>query len=294
MKNKLAIITINMLLVMVYAQAQTVIPVWPKAAPGSENETQKETEFNGPPINTRLLRNITHPTLTVFPPAAGKANGTAMIVCPGGGFQFLSIDMEGMEVAKWLSAHGVTAFVLKYRTARTPDSDSEFQQFVTEMVSGKGRPLTPNEVLETSNRAIADGQQAMKLVRQRANEFSINTNRVGIIGFSAGASVAMGVVLSREAESHPDFAALIYGGSLGDSQVPINAPPVFILCASDDNSKAIGSAKLYNQWREANHSAELHLYSKGGHGFGMKKQALPVDSWVERLGDWLDVQGLLK
>ena len=129
-------------------------------------------------------------------------------------------------------------------------------------------------------------------MRQRAAEWGIRKDRIGILGFSAGGAVTMGVVMTNDAESRPDFAAPIYGGSTSGAPVPANSPPLFILVADDDNGAAMGSAKLYTEWKSAGRSAELHIYSKGGHGFGMNKRGLPVDSWIERFGEWLGVQGL--
>ena len=134
----------------------------------------------------------------------------------------------------------------------------------------------------------------MKVVRQRASEWGIAPDRIGILGFSAGGMVTMGVVMQSDGESRPNFAAPIYGGSTGGAAVPANAPPLFILCADDDALMAAGSARLYSEWKAAKKSAELHIYSKGGHGFGMNRRGLPVDNWIERFGDWLGTQGLLK
>ena len=275
-----------------------VLRVWPGAAPGSETWVRKEIEYRTGQ-GKAMVRNVVQPTLTAYLPEREKATGTAMIVCPGGAFLFHSWDNEGVDVAKWLSARGVAAFVLKYRLRSTPVSQEEFQQRLPELLRPPAAANPDAFRPEPDGRAIAalaaaDGRQAVKLVRQRAAEWGIRTDRIGIMGFSAGAAVTMGVVMEHETESRPDFAAPIYGGSTGTAPVPADAPPLFVLCAADDSGPAVGSAKLFSEWKSAAKPVELHIYAKGGHGFGMRKQNLPIDGWIERLGDWLGSLGLLK
>jgi acetyl esterase/lipase len=157
-----------------------------------------------------------------------------------------------------------------------------------------GRRSIPEDMREVAAPGIADGRQAIKVVRQHAREWGIKPDSVGIMGFSAGGMVTMGVVRDHDAESRPDFAAPIYGPGFGEAKVPDDAPPLFILCASDDRLAAAGSARLYSEWKAAGHPAELHIYEKGGHGFGMTPRGLPVDRWIERFGDWLGQRGLIK
>jgi acetyl esterase/lipase len=285
------------------AQEQ-VIPVWPGAAPGSESWTQKEETTTLPPMAAggQLIRNVTQPTLTVFPPDPSKANGTAVIVCPGGGFHFLSWESEGTEVAKWLSTHGVAAFVLKYRLVDTGPTAEDFRKAVMALFNppaSAGRPAggdgLPESMRKVTPLAVADGRQAMKLVRQRASEWGIAPDRIGIMGFSAGGIVTMGVVMEHDADSRPNFAAPIYGAGLAEGAAnPPEATPLFILCAANDPIAAAGSVATYAKWKTAGYSVELHMYSKGGHGFGMNKQGLPTDHWIERFGDWLAAQGFMK
>lgn len=283
---------------------QQVIPVWPGAAPGSETWTQKEETTTLPPMAAGgpLIRNVTQPTLTIFLPDPSLANGTAVIVCPGGGFHFLSWESEGTEVAKWLSAHGIAAFVLKYRLVDTGPTADDFRKAVWALFSppssgarpagGGGLPESMRKILPL---AVADGRQAMKVVRQRASQWGIAPDRIGIMGFSAGGMVTMGVVMEHDADSRPDFAGPIYGAGLAEgSAAPPEATPLFILCASDDPIAATGSVATYTKWKAAGYPVELHMYSKGGHGFGMNKQGLPTDHWIERFGDWLDGQGFMK
>jgi len=266
----------------------TVVPLWPGGAPGSRGWTQQEEESIRPP-NLKIVRNVTQPTLTAYWPESAVANGTAMIVCPGGAYHFLSIDMEGTDVACWLTARGVAAFVLKYRLIRTGD---DLEAEIRENLGSRDKMtalMTPLLPLVT-----ADGQQAVRLVRERAVEWGIAPDRIGIMGFSAGSGVTVSVALEHDASSRPDFAAAIYGGRRKDVPIPADAPPLFVLCAADDAMASPASVRLYTDWRAAGHPTELHIYSKGGHGFGMTEQGLPSDTWIDRLGDWLQVQRLLE
>lgn len=282
---------------------QPVLPLWSGVAPGSENWTQQEVEYLDA-SKQKMVRNVVRPTLTAYLPERSKANGTAVIVCPGGGFRFLSWQSEGTAVAEWLRERGVAAFVLKYRLMDTGATEAEFQKSIAELfrsinqrASGRepaADPVARIERMPIVSLAAADGRQAMKVVRQRASEWGIAPDRIGILGFSAGGMVTMRVVMEHAADSRPNFAAPIYGGGTGGAAIPTDAPPLFILCANDDALAATASAKLYTEWKTANKSAELHIYSKGGHGFGMNRRGLPVDHWIERFGDWLGTQGWLK
>lgn len=289
---------------MICRAQQQVIPVWPGAAPGSETWTQKEETTTLPPLAAGgpLVRNVTQPTLTAFLPNPSIANGTAVIVCPGGGFHFLSWESEGTEVAKWLSAHGIAAFVLKYRLVNTGPTAEDFRHAVTALFNptgsaghSAGAHGLPESMRMLTPLAIADGRQAMKLVRQRASQWSIAPDRIGIMGFSAGGIITMRVVMEHDADSRPNFAGPIYGAGLAEGPaVPPEATPLFILCANDDPIAAAGSVATYTKWKAVGYPVELHMYSKGGHGFGMNKQGLPTDHWIERFGDWLEAQGFMK
>ncbi len=296
------LLVITLLAYSVAAMAQEpVMNLYPGVAPGSESWTQKEIEYlNG---KQRMIRNVVRPTLTAYLPERAKANGTAVIICPGGGFRFHSWDSEGIEVAKWLRERGISAFVLKYRLVNTGSTPDEFQTHLDILF---GRKTAKTDALDPGQRekiqsdlkaipglASADGRQAVRLVRERAAEWGVAPDRIGIIGFSAGAAVTMGVVMDHAAESRPDFAAPIYGGGTGGAPVPQDSMPLFILVASDDGASA-GSLKLYSEWKAAGKPVELHIYSKGGHGFGMNKRGLPVDTWIERFGDWLGSMRYLK
>lgn len=275
------------------AQAQKVIHLYTGAAPGSERWKHQEKEYFSPIWNTQVVTNVVSPTLTVFSPEAGKANGAAVIVCPGGGFHALSINSEGTDVAKWLAARGVTAFVLKYRLV--PTGEDGVKEVMAKM-SGGLRTVDADNV-DVVPLAVADGLAAVGYVRKHAADFGLNPNRIGLMGFSAGGTVTASVAFQYAAETRPDFVAPIYVylGAVKSAEVPKDAPPMFIVAASDDQlGLAPDSVKLYSQWLAARKSAELHLYSKGGHGFGMRKQNLPSDQWIDRFGDWLALQGWLK
>jgi acetyl esterase/lipase len=280
------------------------IPIWTGVAPGSEGWKQKEVESRL--LDQVMVRNVTTPTLTLFLPDKATATGTAVIVCPGGGFRFLTWENEGTELAKWLQKRGVAAFVLKYRLKETPARDEDFQKELFAMFMGlsKFKDRDPKSVSDKAaekdgqaemKAAFADGRQAIKLVRERAKEWGIKPDRIGIMGFSAGGMVTRAAATDYDdAASRPDFAAPIYAPVLEEVKVPKDAPPLFILCASDDQLAEASSARLYGAWRAAGRPAELHLYEKGGHGFGMTKKGLPVDGWTERFGDWLVQRGLIK
>lgn len=278
---------------------QPVIPLYSGVAPGSENAKQKEVSFVNPDKQTRI-RNVTQPTLTAFLPERSKATGTAIVIAPGGGFQHLAIEKEGMDVARWLQARGVAAFVLKYRLMDT-GTEEEYKQRAAaparpaqSTTAATSAPTENPERQKVIAQSIADGRQALKLVRQRAAEWGIASDRIGLMGFSAGGILTMGVVMQHDAESRPNFAAPIYGGSTDGMSVPADAPPLFIAVADDDQMFSASSAKLYLEWKAAKRPAELHIYSKGGHGFGLTNRGWPVDSWIDRFGDWLQMQGLLK
>lgn len=283
--------------------AQQVVFLWPGTAPGSEQWTQKEIEYRDQ-RGEAMVRNIVRPSLTVFLPDRANVNGTGIVIAPGGGFQFLSWDSEGTKVAQWLNTRGVAAFVLKYRVNETPVDPAEFQARMSAMFGhgrGAGRgtppPSAPRSdfMQQVRAMAVADGKQAMKIVRQHAAEWGVAPDRIGLMGFSAGAMLTTGLLTDYDTETRPSFAASIYGNTIEQSRVPADAPPLFILCAEDDPLlPSTGSAALFSAWKNSGHIAELHIYSKGGHGFGMHQQALPVDHWIDRFGDWLEAQGLLR
>ncbi len=273
--------------------AQQVIPLYEGKAPGSENWTWSEKESINNAFKTRTIYNVSQPTLTAYLPKPELATGTAVIVAPGGAFHILSIDSEGIDVAKWLNSRGVAAFVLKYRLVRSMTDDP---------VAELGPKMQDFKKLDEENApvvemAVADGKKAIEYVRSHAKELDILPNRIGIMGFSAGGALTLGVALNYTAVNRPDFIAPIYPKTdiFGEIKVPADAPPAWICAASDDQlGLAPHSVVLYNAWVAAGKMAELHIYQKGGHGFGMRKQSLPTDMWYERFGEWMKLQGYLK
>jgi acetyl esterase/lipase len=271
-----------------------IIPLWPGGAPGSEDWTQQEQVSAYSDIGLKVIRNVSQPTLTAFLPDPATTNRKAsaempaVIVCPGGAFHFLAYEHEGTQVAAWLNAHGIAAFMLKYRLIRTGDN---FMAEVQERLADRSKMAGPLSALAPL--ILADAQQAVRLVRQRAAEWGIRRDGIGIMGFSAGGAVTMAVTLNHDASSRPDFAAPIYAAHFGEIDVPADAPPLFLVHASDDALVPVGiSTAVYTAWQAAGKPVELHIYARGGHGFGMNKKRLPVDGWIERFGEWLHSQGL--
>ena len=262
------------------AEAQ-VIPLWNGVAPGSETWAYAEESGISPVDNTLSIRNVVRPTLGVHLPAPGTSTGTAVIVIPGGGFQSLATGKEGDTVAQWLNSIGVAAFVLKYRTARTGDSVNDDQA----TRDARARAVVPL--------ATADGKQALRIVRSRAAEWGVRPDRIGIMGFSAGGYLAICLGSDYDGVTRPDFVAAIYPGSPPDLKVPAGAPPIFLTVAADDPYVSRDSFGAFNAWKKAGASAELHVYAKGGHGFALRKQGLPVNGWDGRFVDWLDWLGYL-
>ncbi|MBO0951914.1 alpha/beta hydrolase [Fibrella forsythiae] len=283
------------LLVGQLVQAQQVIRLYEGKAPGSESWTWSEAENTTNMFKKRVVYNVSSPTITAYLPSPDRANGTAVIVAPGGAFHTLSIDSEGIEVAKWLNEKGVAAFVLKYRVVHSLTNDP-VAELMPKMADFKELDEENAPVIPL---AIADGKRAIEYVRQHAKEFGITPNRIGLMGFSAGGTVTMGVGFDYTAANRPDFLAPIYPYlgemAIAKQVVPADAPPLFVCAASDDQlGLAPHSTKLYTDWLTAKKSAELHIYLKGGHGFGMRKQNLPTDTWIDRFGDWLSFTGFLK
>ena len=302
-----AAVVTGLLLAAGSAEAQTtVVMLWPNGAPGSENWTQKEAEYAMGNSGAKGVRNVVKPSITAYLPSAGTASGTSVIVAPGGAFRFLSWDAEGTMVADWLQQHGVAGFVLKYRVADT-GTDEEFAQSQARgggaagrgaapaAPGGAGRGGAPGGQNQIREMAAADGLQAVKVVREHAAEWHIDPNKIGLMGFSAGGYVSVEAALVHTAENRPNFVASIYGCCITPADIKTldDAPPIFFLHAYNDPVSA-SSPALFQAWKAANKPAELHTFAAGGHGFGMPKHNLPTDGWIERFGDWLRYQKLMK
>ncbi len=273
-------------------QAQEVVKLYGGETldSGSLEWTHQERRYHSDLWQTDVVTNVSDPELIVHLPEPSKATGTGVVVAPGGGFVALSIESEGLGVARWLNERGVAAFVLKYRLLPSGEDG------VREMMTGD-RSNVAERFAQIRPLSVADGLAAMRLVRERADEWGVRADRIGFMGFSAGGAVAMGVVGHDDPESRPDFLAPIYAGAQNPGQLvaPDEAPPIFVVAASDDQlGLADDSVMIYSAWLKGGHSAELHMYSTGGHGFGTRTLNLPSDTWLERFGDWMGVQGLLK
>jgi acetyl esterase/lipase len=265
--------------------AEEPISLYDGPAPGSEAWDHAERAYFSEIFNTEVVTNVVVPTITPFLPENG--NGAAVVIAPGGGFHALSINSEGNDAAAWLNDRGIAAFVLRYRLV--PSGEDA----VAEMVR-KAPEQARADMAAVRPLAGADGLAAMRLVRARAGEFGVDPDRVGFMGFSAGGAVTMWVALNYDEASRPAFVAPVYAGAgTGEDQaVPADAPPAFILAATDDPlGLAKDSVEIYKRWIAAGKSAELHLYAQGGHGFGMRTQNLPSDRWIELFGTWFKAAG---
>lgn len=257
-----------------------VIPLYPGVAPGSENWHYDERAAGT--ADKPQAQNIVRPVLLYYPADPAHSAGTAMIVAPGGGYRTLMMSYEGVDVAKRLNQMGIDAFVLKYRTT-----------WVDPNPAPAGAPAAPNPQAwqDVRGMANADGSQAVRVLRQHAAEFGFAPNRIGMIGFSAGGGVLLAAVYGP-ADGRPDFAAPIYAAGASSTVPPSPAPPLFIAVASDDKAVGYqGSIDLFGAWIKAGDQAELHVFQVGAHGF--VKKGGGADHYLDRLEEWLKVNGLL-
>lgn len=266
------------------AQTPTEIPLWPSGAPGSEGKTAREavaTSASG----ELSVSSIHNPTITPYVPSPDKANGTAILVIPGGGHRMLAITHEGYNVAEWLRDRGIAAFVLKHRLAREAESTYKIEV-----------------------ESFADAQRAIRLIRSRAKEWNIDAGRVGAMGFSAGGELVSMLAIRSDggntAAADPIdresskllFQALIYPGRSGDIQPTKESPPVFLAASYTDRPDiSEGLAEAYLRFKRAGVVAELHIYSTGGHGFGLRaSNKRPVGNWIVRFEEWMRESGFVK
>jgi dienelactone hydrolase len=289
------------------AASQATIALWPEGPPSVIEDVGPETSYitqSGLAAGTTWLRNVSEPNMTVFEPAPGTANGVGVVVVPGGGWRILAWDHEGLDVARWFADHGYTAFLLKYRVMGTPADPAEFlarmaavdalhaaptpaakaPRAMGELMAGNKAMLAARDV------AADDGRRALEIVRERASEWGLKAERIGMIGFSAGAFLVADVAVDPRAAPMA-FVVPVYGGETRGQTVPTDAPPLFTVIAQDDRLLFKMVEGLYADWSNADRPAELHIFRRGAHGFGMVKQGLPVDRWIDLLGDWLKGQG---
>ena len=240
-----------------------------------------------------FARNVTEATLTPFLPEAGKATGAAVIVAPGGGFRSLSMENEGWDVARALADRGVAAFVLKYRLNQTPADLDGFARSIREMLSGPRPPRDPGSRESATQLApqLADARAAFALVRSRAQEWNVDPDRIGMIGFSAGAMLTMVTALSGE-DAKPAFIGNVYG-PISALEVPADAPPLFVALAADDGLFSGAGFGLIESWQKAGRPVEFHYYERGGHGFGMYPKDTTSTGWFDAWVRWLKMHGYL-
>ena len=259
-----------------------VIPLWPNGAPGVESRRGEPEE-----AQDYWVRNVHNPSITAFLPPAEKNTGLAVVIVPGGGHRELVFDAEGREAAEFLNKLGVAAFVLKYRLTRERDSRYQLATHVRQ-----------------------DAYRAMRLVRSRANDWHIDPERVGMLGFSAGGEVGAMVAYSAgrgdpdgadpvdRQNGRPDFQMIVYPGPLGipNEGVPADAPPLFIVCANDDLGHIEPTMDLVSKYRAAGAPVEAHIYARGGHAFNMgsRSKLVTLQGWPERMADWLKDNGWLE
>ncbi|MFM5931437.1 MAG: alpha/beta hydrolase [Novosphingobium sp.] len=287
------------------AVAEPVIRLWPGKAPGTEGWTLAE-QVREVPKRGRMISNVSDPTLEVFLPK--KANGTAIIIAPGGGMRILNYDSGGTQVARWLTARGYAAFVLKYRIRQmAPDAP---RPAFAPPAAGAGPSLPgmdrPEMVIVNANAnpaqddpemdrvrqmAVSDAQQALKLVRANAAKWKINPAKVGMMGFSAGGGVAVGAALEPAGAAYPDFVVSLFGPSLQDVTVPPHAAPLFMAVTENHYNVTPGLVALFTKWREARKPAELHIYDMANAPIGMERGGTPTDTWLDRMIDWMALKG---
>jgi acetyl esterase/lipase len=255
--------------------------------PGARAQESWHTQYG-----SIFARNVTVATLTPFLPDPARATGAAVIVAPGGGFKTLSMSNEGWDVAKALAAKGVAAFVLKYRLNQTPGDMDAFAREMAQMFSGAARPPAPRDSTAALAPQIADARAAFALVRARAAAWHVDPDRIGMLGFSAGAMLAMATTLHGQ-DAKPAFVGDIYG-PLAPVTVPADAPPLFVALAADDPLFGNGGYGLVDSWRAARRPVEFHLYEQGGHGFGMYPKTTTSTGWFDAFTRWLGMHGYLK
>lgn len=273
-----------------FAAEPITLKLWPGGAPemaGVTLEAEKEMPKKSAD-DVQRITNVTDPMITVFKPE--KSNGTAVLVCPGGGYSILAYEHEGSQVCDFLNQHGITGILLKYRVPRRD-------------------PNNP------SREPLQDAQRAMGLIRHHAAEWGIKSDRIGILGFSAGGHLAVMTALHANERTYtndpaldvddatPNFAIPVYPAYLVSKQdiftllpgfgVNAKSPPMCFVHADDDGWSATASALLYLEYKKFNIPSELHIYAKGGHGFGMRKSGGPVNDWPNRVAGWMKSMGYI-
>ncbi|MFN0080399.1 MAG: alpha/beta hydrolase [Prosthecobacter sp.] len=274
----------------VFAAEPIVVKLWPGGAPekpGVKIEAEKEVPKKSAD-DVQRITNVTEPMITVFKPE--KPNGTAVLVCPGGGYGILAYEHEGSQVCDFLNQHGVTGILLKYRVPRRDPADP-------------------------SREPMQDAQRAMGIIRHHAAEWGLKPDRIGILGFSAGGHLTVMSALHANERTYttdpaldvedatPNFAIPVYPAYLTEKnsgftllpeiKVTEKSPPMCLVHANDDKITAAGSALIYLEYKKLNLPCDLHIYAKGGHGFGMRKSGGPVNDWPNRVAEWMKSMGYI-
>jgi acetyl esterase/lipase len=264
------------------------IPLYGDATMGSaEGETWMQYMGKWP-----VVRNVTYPTLTPFLPDPEKATGAAVVIAPGGAFMLLAIDPEGWKVAQALADRGIAAFVLKYRIMPTPVGIAESNVFMNEEVAKGLTDPTKQPTLQYPP-STDDGFAALAMVRANAEQWGVDPNRVGMMGFSAGAMTTLNVITGTKGDEGPNFAGYIYGPQAA-VEVPANAPPLFVAIAMDDPLFPNIGFPVVQGWHAAGRPVELHAYGKGGHGFNLGIEGTTTTLILDQFVAWLGMEGFLK
>ena len=275
-------------------ETRRVIPLYEdgETATLSVPETQVRVEEMG----ETLIFNVSSPTLELFRPAPGSANGAAVIVAPGGGFVAIGYEQGGTAIARRLAEQGITALVLKYRTIESSGDPQDIPQVHLDEMNaliaraGSGTPeAIPAFAGEQAG--VEDGARAVRFVRDHAARWGIDPERVGMLGLSAGAFISADLATGPE-ESRPDFIGMLYGGLR--NPVPADAPPAFIAAAADDELLPEDSVRAFSAWHASSVPAELHIYDHGGHGFDLRPTGTTSDAWFDQFLRWMSMRGLLR
>ncbi len=281
-------------LVSLGADKPLTLELWPGKVPGETVAIGEEKIDRQPSGAVTGITNVSTPTITVYRPAREKDTGVAVVVAPGGGYNQLAMGHEGDDVAAWLNSIGITGVVLKYRVPRRADQP-------------KDQPPIG---------ALQDAQRAISMVRSKASEWGLDSARIGMLGFSAGGHLTAWASTNSDKRAYdpidaidkvscrPDFAAMIYSGGVllrGSStelspeiRISSTTPPCFLAHAGDDRVSPENSVRMYLALKQAGVPADLHIYAKGGHGFGLRPSKNPASTWPARCEEWLRSQGLLE
>jgi Esterase/lipase len=300
MKNFARFLSVGLLLVAAPSASasetpSTVIELYPRDSLVPLPVPEQRDEFFSP--GALAIRNVSYPTVELFRPATEKANGAAIVVLPGGGFMGLAYDVEGTATAKRLADAGIFAAVVKYRVGQTPVDLEKARAELWAMLGklfNRAKTGQPEELPRFANEelAAADAAQALAIVRARAEEWGIDPQRIGMMGFSAGAITTANLAIGNP-ESRPSFVGMIYGGLRGP--VPSDAPPAFIASAADDVAFRTDSVRLFESWRDAGRPAELHMFESGNHGFlGLSPNNTTSAYWFDEFLWWLKARGVLQ